>query len=93
MLPYRYRCTTGPVTFCGGLSWKSDYLKLRRTCDQPASTWAENSGEIGVYRRADYALREKNLRIKFDEYLPVGLTPVLIDECRSADEAAQDVSK
>jgi hypothetical protein len=80
-LPYRYRCTTAPVTFCGRLPWRSDYLKLRRACGQPVSVWAENGGEIGVYRRAGFTLKAKNLMLKFDEYLPVGLTPVLIDEC------------
>jgi hypothetical protein len=81
-LPYTYQCTTAPVSFCSVLPWRSSYLKLKRTCDQPAAGWAENGGEIGVYHQAQYILKEKNLILKCDEYLPVGLTPVLIDmEC------------
>ncbi len=78
-LPRSYRCISDSVTFCGNIPWRSDYLKLKRTCNDPATHWAENGGEIGVYHQADYTLKEKNLAIKFEEYLPVGLTPVLID--------------
>jgi len=78
-LPYTYKCTTAPVTFCSTLPFSSCYLKLSRVCDQPAAIWAENGGEIGVYHKADYTRKKKNLAIKFKEYLPVGLKPVLID--------------
>jgi hypothetical protein len=78
-LPLTYRCTTGPAAFCSNQPWKSNYLKLKRTCRQDVCTWAENGGEIGVHHQALYALKTKNLMMKFEEYLPVGLTPVLID--------------
>lgn len=79
ILPRLYKCTKSPVTFKSNLPWKSGYLKLKRKCDDEAVHWAENGGEIGVYHDADYTLKIKNLEIKFNEYLPVGLKPVLID--------------
>jgi hypothetical protein len=79
VLPYAYKCTKAPVTFCSTLPFVSSYLKVKRVCDQPAAVWAENGGEIGVHHRADYTRKQKNLTIKFNEYLPAGLTPVLID--------------
>jgi hypothetical protein len=79
VLPFTYKCTTEPVTFCSDQPWESTYLKLRRVCSQSVCTWAENNGEIGVYHQANYTLKMKNLMLKFEEYLPVGLTPVLID--------------
>ncbi len=78
-LPRLYKCTFAPVTFCSDLPWQSSYLKLKRNCNEAVSHWAENGGEIGVYHQANYTLKQKNLAIKFDEYLPVGLQPVLID--------------
>ena len=78
-LPRVYNCTFAPVTFCSDLPWQSSYLKLRRGCGEAVTHWAENGGEIGVYHQAHYSLKQKNLAIKFNEYLPVGLQPVLID--------------
>jgi len=78
-LPVTYNFTKEPVTFCGDLPWKSNYLKLKRTCGQDVCSWAENGGELGVYHQAEYTLKMKNLMLKFEEYLPAGLTPVLID--------------
>jgi hypothetical protein len=78
-LPRVYKCTVAPVTFCSNLPWQSSYLKLKRGCNEAVTHWAENSGEIGVYHQAHYTLKQKNLAIKFNEYLPVGLQPVLID--------------
>jgi hypothetical protein len=33
---------------------------------------------MGAYSREQAAVKERSLLIKFDEYLPVGVTPVLI---------------
>jgi hypothetical protein len=79
-LPRTYRCTTAEVTFVHDQPWHSGYLKIRRSCNAAVARWAENGGEIGVYHQAGYTLKEKNLNLKFEEYLPVGLTPVLIDK-------------
>lgn len=78
-LPRLYKCTTSYVTFCSDLPWHSAYLKLKRRCGEDVVHWAENGGEIGVFHQAEYTRKEMNLNIKFDEYLPVGLKPVLID--------------
>lgn len=78
-LPRLYKCTRSYVTFCSDLPWHSAYLKLKRHCGEDVVHWAENGGEIGVYHKADYSLKQTNLNIKFEEYLPVGLEPVLID--------------
>lgn len=78
-LPRVYKCTQAPVTFCSDQPWQSSYLKLKRNCRETVTHWAENGGEIGVYHQAHYTLKQKNLALKFNEYLPVGLQPVLID--------------
>jgi hypothetical protein len=80
VLPRAYRCTTEAVTFMQDQPWHSAYLKIKRNCAAEAARWAENGGEIGLYHRAGYTLKQKNLNLKFEEYLPAGLCPVLIDQ-------------
>lgn len=41
-------------------------------------TGAQNGSEMGVFCRDGAALKERSLLIKYQEYLPVGLAPVLI---------------
>jgi hypothetical protein len=58
---------------------RPDYAQLHQACPEAILTGAENGSEMGAFQGALAALREKNLGVKLDEYLPVGLTPALID--------------
>jgi hypothetical protein len=53
-------------------------------------TGAQNGSEMGVYCRDGAALKERSLLIKYQEYLPVGLAPVLIPMPPS-DSGAEDL--
>jgi hypothetical protein len=39
---------------------------------------AQNGGEMGAFWRESYALKERGLRAKLDEYMPIGVTPVFV---------------
>jgi hypothetical protein len=39
---------------------------------------AQNGGEMGAFWREAYALKERGLRAKLDEFMPIGLTPVFV---------------
>jgi hypothetical protein len=47
--------------------------QLRRTCPVQIRTGAEDGSEMGAFRVLQQSQRESNLRIRLDEYLPVGL--------------------
>jgi hypothetical protein len=42
------------------------------------SAGAENGSEMGAFSREKAAIKERSLRIKYEEYMPLGLVPVLI---------------
>jgi hypothetical protein len=88
--PRRFSCAT--ITPEGALFTSSDfgqpgYAQLLETVDQaiasaPAgvtiSAGAENSSEMGAYCSGLAPVKENGLLIKFDEYMPLGLTPVIV---------------
>jgi hypothetical protein len=39
---------------------------------------AENGSQMGAFSRELYAIKERGLRIKLQEFMPIGVTPVLI---------------
>lgn len=39
---------------------------------------AQNGSEMGAFAREKYAIKERGLRIKLNEFMPIGLTPILI---------------
>jgi hypothetical protein len=39
---------------------------------------AQNGSEMGAFSLEKNAIKERSLRIKFEEYMPVGLVPVLV---------------
>jgi hypothetical protein len=39
---------------------------------------AKNGSEMGAFSRELYAIKERGLRIKLAEFMPIGLTPVLV---------------
>ena len=54
------------------------YGQLRRTCPVQIRTGAEDGSEMGAYCLLKQPQREANLRLRLDEYLPIGLDAGLI---------------
>jgi hypothetical protein len=52
---------------------RPEFAQLRRTCPIQIRTGAEDGSEMGVFCVLKQPQRESNLRIRLDEYLPVGL--------------------
>lgn len=57
---------------------RPDLVQLRRTCPMQILTGAADGSEMGVFCVLKQPQRESNLRIRLDEYLPVGLEAGLI---------------
>jgi hypothetical protein len=57
---------------------RPDFVQLRRTCPIQIRTGAADGSEMGVFCVLKQPQRESNLRIRLDEYLPVGLEAGLI---------------
>jgi hypothetical protein len=54
------------------------FVQLRLTCPEQIRTGAEDGSEMGAFCVLKQPQREANLRIRLDEYLPVGLEAGLI---------------
>lgn len=76
----------GPI-FASRSFGRPDYALLRLTADQAilggaaGATLREgsrNGSEMGAFSREQAAIKVRSLRIKLDEYMPLGLTPVVI---------------
>jgi hypothetical protein len=93
-LPRRYRCVpdgnqiagcTGAIR-CFAPLFKSrkfgrpDYAQLMTTCPDVILTAGEDHGEVGVFAGTQNTIRLKNLMIKLQEFMPVGLSPVIVAE-------------
>ena len=59
---------------------RPDYARLAAACPNAIVTAAENQGEIGVFASTQNTIRLRNLRIKLQEFMPVGLSPVIVAE-------------
>lgn len=58
---------------------RPDYIQLTRGCAPALLQGAEAGGEMGVWCQAGATLRKANLRVRLDEYLPVGLDAGTVD--------------
>ena len=47
--------------------------------DATISTGAEDGSEMGAYARDKNPIKERSILIKYQEYMPLGLVPVIID--------------
>jgi hypothetical protein len=54
------------------------YCQLAGTCARELREGAEDGAELGAFKRLQQPQREANLALRLEEYLPVGLDPVLI---------------
>ena len=57
---------------------RPDYVQLRTTCPAQIRTGAADGSEMGVYCLLKQPQREANLRLRLEEYLPIGLEAGLI---------------
>jgi hypothetical protein len=94
VLPRRYRCVPegNQIAGCSGAIrcvvplFKSrrfgrpDYAQLMTTCADVILTAGEDHGEVGVFAGTQNTIRLKNLMIKLQEFMPVGLSPVIVAE-------------
>ena len=55
-----------------------DYVQLRTACPAQIRTGAADGSEMGVYCLLKQPQREANLRLRLEEYLPIGLEAGLI---------------
>jgi hypothetical protein len=54
------------------------YFQLGRTCAREIEEGAEDGAEMGAFQSLLQPYRETNLRVRLDEYLPVGLEPGIV---------------
>jgi hypothetical protein len=94
ILPRRYRCISAPTQasasgaagngsaplFNSRRFGRPDYAQLAAACPDAILTAAENHGEIGVFASTQNTIRLRNLSIKLQEFMPVGLSPVIVAE-------------
>lgn len=94
VLPRRYRCVPNDAqtAACSGAIrcvaplFKSlrfgrpDYVQLAAVCPNVILTAGEDQGEIGVFAGTQNTIRLRNLQIKLQEFMPVGLSPVIVAE-------------
>ncbi len=57
---------------------RSDFAQLHLTCPVQIRTGAADGAEMGAFCALQQPQRESNLRIRLDEYLPVGLEAAII---------------
>lgn len=94
ILPRRYRCLPDATQTATGSGvsrlvtplfhsrrfGRPDYAQLAAACPKTILTAGEDQGEIGVFASTQNTIRLSNLKIKLQEFMPVGLSPVIVAE-------------
>jgi hypothetical protein len=94
VLPRRYECVPSdqqasacppqarclPPLFNSRRFARPDYAQLAAACPQEILTASEEGAEVGAFASALNTVRLKNLEIKLQEFLPVGLSALVIAE-------------
>ncbi|HTL34343.1 MAG TPA: hypothetical protein VL326_14550 [Kofleriaceae bacterium] len=57
---------------------RPEYGQLADTAGEAIAEGAEDGSEMGAFWRARNAIKERSLLIKYQEYLPLGLEPVIV---------------
>jgi hypothetical protein len=55
-------------------------MQLASACPAEILTASESAAEVGAFASRFNAIRLSNLAVKLQEFMPVGLTPVIIAE-------------
>jgi hypothetical protein len=80
-LPRQYRCAAidPRAALFGSLRFgRADYAQLLATAGPAIAEGAEDGSEMGAFWRERSAIKERSLLIKYQEYLPLGLEPVVV---------------
>jgi len=80
-LPRQYQCVeleSGRALFASTDFGKADYARLLPSVDARIGAGAEDDSEMGVFSREKNPIKERSLLIKYQEFLPIGVNPVLI---------------
>ena len=94
VLPRRYRCIPDETqaSACGAgprclaplfnsrRFGRPDYAQLTASCPDVILSGGEDEGEIGVFAGTQNTIRLRNLKTKLQEFMPVGLSAVVIAE-------------
>ncbi|MFT3770698.1 MAG: hypothetical protein QM820_35180 [Minicystis sp.] len=80
-LPHKFEChalDAGASVFTSRVFGEPAYAQL--SASAPPRLWngAEDGAEMGAFGREKTPIKERSLLIKLNEYMPAGLTPVLI---------------
>jgi hypothetical protein len=57
---------------------RPEFARLLATAGSEISEGAEDGSEMGAFAREKTAIKERSLLIKYQEYLPLGLEPVIV---------------
>lgn len=80
-MPKQYKCVeleSEYELFSSTRFGDSDYARLLSSIDPSIVTGAEDGSEMGVFSRDKNPVKEQGLLLQYQEYMPVGLNPVLI---------------
>jgi hypothetical protein len=80
-LPRQYEsipvAARSPLFLSTSFGWP-EYGQLADTAGEAIAEGAEDGSEMGAFWRARNAIKERSLLIKYQEYLPLGLEPVIV---------------
>jgi hypothetical protein len=94
VLPRRYQCVPGesqaktgsnglrlfPPAFNSLRFGRPDYAQLASACPRKILTASEAGAEVGAFSGTLNTIRSNNLRTKLGEFMPVGLSAVVVAE-------------
>lgn len=81
VLPSQYECVElepGQDLFASTTFGAPNFARLLSSVNSGIGAGAANGSEMGAFYRDRNPIKERSLLIKYQEYLPIGLTPVLI---------------
>jgi hypothetical protein len=79
-LPRRFRCVTDSPSFASLVQWRPGYGQLAATSPAALLAASETGDLVGSFASTRAGTRLSNLNAKLLEFLPVGLTPLVILE-------------
>jgi hypothetical protein len=81
-LPRKYECvklSPGQPLFASLAFGRHDYAALLSTADPALLEGGEDGGELGAFAREGNAVKRRGLLVKYQEYMPIGLEPVVVE--------------